>query len=81
MILLFLILQEQHLAQTILPLRHGGYFFFGVNGRSLRIEEHTCAEAASAIVALQDIVVLTTLATLPELIILRELGECYGNVA
>ena len=49
--------------------------------RSLWVVEHTCAEAHTTIVALEDIVVAATLATLPELVILSELRECHRLVA
>ena len=52
-----------------------------IDGCSLGVEEHTCAEAAGAVVALQDVVVLASLAAFPELVILCELGERHGHVS
>ena len=76
-----LVLQMQHLAQAVLPFRHGGYLLVGVDGCGLGVEEHASAEAAGAVVALQDVVVLASLATLPELLVLRQFGQCHRHVA
>ena len=76
-----LILQMQHLAQAVLPLRHGGYLNVGVDGCGLGVEEHTGAEAAGTVVALQDVVVLASLATFPKLLVLCQLGQCHRHVA
>ena len=76
-----LILQMQHLAQAILPFRHRGHLNVGIDGCGLGVEEHAGAEAAGAVVALQDVVVLASLATFPELLVLCQLGQCHRHVA
>ena len=76
-----LILQMQHLAQAVLPLRHGGHLHIGVDGCGFGVEEHAGAEATGAVVALQDVVVLASLATLPKLLVLRQFGQCHRHVA
>ena len=76
-----LVLQMQHLAQAVLPFRHRGHLNVRVDGCGLGVEEHAGAEAAGAVVALQDVVVLASLATLPELLVLRQFGQCHRHVA
>ena len=44
-------------------------------GRHIGIVEHSCAEAHASVVSLEDVVVATSLATLPELLILSQFGE------
>ena len=75
-----LVLQMQHLAQAVLPLRHGGHLHIGVDGCGFGVEEHAGAEATGAVVALQDVVVLASLATLPELLVLRQFGQGHRYV-
>ena len=49
--------------------------------RRLRIVEHTRTEAHAPIVTTEDVVVAAPLTSLPEFVVLRQLGECYGLVA
>ena len=48
--------------------------------RCLWVVEHTRTEAHSSFVTREDVVVATTLTTLPELVVLRKLRECYRLV-
>ena len=48
--------------------------------RSLWVVEHTCTKTHTTIVALEDVVVATTLATLPDLFVIGQFREGYGFV-
>ena len=43
--------------------------------------EHACAETHAAVVALEYVKVHTSLAALPEFLVVGEFGECHGSVA
>ena len=58
--------------------RHARLYLRGFLGR---VVEHTRAEAHAPVVALQDVVVATPLATPPELLVLGELGKGHRRVA
>ncbi len=49
--------------------------------RLLRVEEHTGAETHTSVVALQDVIIFATLATLPEFLIVGQFGESHWLVA
>ena len=43
----------------------------------LGVKQHACAQTHATIVALKDVIIDTSLASLPELLVSSELGECH----
>ena len=59
----------------VFKLHHVGIWSLVGREGLFGVVEHTCAEAHTSVVSLKDVVVLASLATLPELIIVGEFGE------
>lgn len=71
----------EHLFQSVPDFHCIGIGSVFGSERLLGVEEHPCAETHPSVVTLQDIVVPAPLASLPKLIIIRELRECDRLVA
>lgn len=71
----------EQLGKSVLDPHHVGTALGGTLKLGLRIVEHTCTQAHASVVALKDVIVDTSLASGPELLIVGEFRKCYRAVA